>query len=348
MTITDFEQRRNKILGTIVEAYVATATPVSSAFIAKRLRSSLSPATIRHIMGELEQAGFLEQPHTSAGRVPTDRGYRYYVDSIMDIQRLSPEEQRQIQADVEPKEMDVERLFEQADVVLAQLTHQVAFLIAPTVKQSIVRQIELVPLGINRVLCVLIGREEMVATHIVEIEEPITHDETIALARFINSELVGIPFSDLLSSLERRLLAETDSFYHLVKRSLFILQHALSTQPNERLLLEGTSYVIAQPEFRRDPQKAHDLVRQLEDQEELLKGLRSELIGEGIQIRIGHEMPFQTLDECSALMVPFVVGEELLGGIGVIGPKRMDYSRSSALVDATARALTQTLNQWVS
>lgn len=348
MTLTDFEQRKSKILGTIVEAYVASATPVGSQFIAKRLRSSLSPATIRHIMGELEHEGYLEQPHISAGRVPTDRGYRYYVDSIMGTQQLTQDELQQIQALVEQEEMDVERLFEQADIMLAQLTQQAAFLIAPTIKQSIVRQIELVPLGGKRLLCVLIGREEMVATQVVEVENSISHDEAIALVRFINSELVGIPFNDLLDSLERRLLTETDSFYHLVKRSLVILQHALSMQPNERLLVEGTSYVISQPEFLRNPQKARDLLRQLEDQEELLQGLRSELTGEGVHVRIGHEIPLQTLDECSVLIAPFVIGEEALGGIGVIGPKRMDYSRASALVEATVQAVTQTINQWVS
>src|SRR3989338_7444504 len=112
MNVTDFKQRRNRILETIIEAYVSSALPVGSELIARKLRSSLSPATIRNIMVELEEAGFLEQPHTSAGRVPTDRGYRFYVDAIMDVRRLTPEQVRQIEALVGPEELEVVRLLE--------------------------------------------------------------------------------------------------------------------------------------------------------------------------------------------------------------------------------------------
>ena len=213
MNVTHFEQRRNRILESIIEAYVSTASPVGSALISRKMRSSLSPATIRNVMVELEEAGLLEQPHTSAGRVPTDQGYRFYVDSVMDARRLGPEQLQQMERVIAPGDAELEQFLEHASAALAALTQQAAFVIAPTVKQSTVRQIELVPLSVRKLLCVLVGHEAIFASHVVEIEEPMSRDEAAALVRFLNTELVGVPFSELIGSLQRRLLAEHDSFY---------------------------------------------------------------------------------------------------------------------------------------
>ena len=346
MTVSDYGQRRNKILEAIIEAYVSTASPIGSELIAKRLRSSLSSATIRNVMVELEAAGLLEQPHTSAGRVPTDRGYRLYVDSLMNVRWLLPEQIRQIQQAVHLEELEVEQCLERASDVLAELSQQAAFVIAPTVKQSTVRQIELVQLSTRKLLCVLIAnQEEMFASHVVELEEPMTREEALALVHFINSQLAGVPFSDVIESLERRLLAETDSFYHLVKRSLNILQDALSTEPNERVYLEGTSYVVAQPEFRRDARKAHQLLRGLEAQERLVDQMRRDLGAERLHVLIGGELHLAGCEGCSTIAAPLTVGGRVVGAVGVLGPKRMDYPRLSALVDGMARSLTELLTR---
>ncbi len=347
MSVSDFEQRRNSILQVIVEAYVSTASPVGSEMISRKLRPAVSSATIRNVMVELEREGLLEQPHTSAGRVPTDRGYRFYVDAVMETRHLPPEEQRQLVALIEPEEIDADQLLERASGALAELSQQAAFVVAPTVKQSTVKQIELVPLSVRKILCVLIANEEMVASHVVEIIEPMSRDETTALARFINTELVGLPFNTLLQSLERRLLAESDSFYYLVKRSLSILQHALSTEPDERLFVEGASYLVSQPEFLKNPRKAHALLKQLESEEPLLRCLRPDLSVAGIHIRIGHEAPLTGFEDCSLVTAPFAIGDEVAGGVGVLGPTRMDYRSMRAFVEAAAAAVTDVLTRWM-
>ena len=344
MIVTNSEQRRNRILEIIIEAHVATASPVGSELVSRKLRSSLSPATIRNIMVELEGAGFLEQPHTSAGRVPTERGYRFYVDTVMDARHLAPDEVRRIVALIRPAELDVDRLLERASVTLAELTQQAAFVVAPTVKHSTVLQIELVPLSVKKLLCVLIAPEEMIASHVVEMDEPISRDEAAALVRFLNTELVGLPFHDLLESLERRMLAESDSFYHLVKRSLAILQHALATEPDERLFMEGTSYVVSQPEFSSHPRRAHELLKGLDAQQAVfLERVRQDLAAEGVRVRIGHEVQVPGLEECSCLTAPFAIGEEVVGVVGILGPQRMDYPRLTALVEGMARSMTALL-----
>ncbi len=346
MNISDFQTRRKRILELVVEAYISTATPVGSEFVAKKLRSTLSSATIRHIMVELSKEGLLEQPHTSAGRVPTDQGYRFYVDAVMDSRSLPAEQQRQIESLIHPVELDVAALLGRAGAALAELTQQAAFVMAPTVKHSTVKQIELVPLSVRKLLCVMVANEEIIASHVVEIEEPMSRDEAAALGRFLNTELVGLPFGDLLGSLERRMLGESDSFYHLVKRSLNILKHALSTEPSERLLLEGMSYVVSQPEFSRDPRQAHQLLKGLDDQEPLLQRLREDLAGDGVSVRIGRELNVPGLEQCSYVAVPFAVGEDTIGGIGVLGPTRMDYPRMRAMVEGVGRSISSWLTRW--
>ncbi len=346
MSVSDFEQRRNKILEIIIEAYVSTAVPVGSELVAKKLRSSLSSATIRNAMVKLSQEGYLEQPHTSAGRVPTDRGYRFYVDAVMERRAVPAEDVRRMAQLIEPAEPDVAVLLERASEVLSGLTQQAAFVVAPTMKHSTVKQIELVPLSVRKLLCVLIANEEMVAAHIVEIEEPMSRDEAVALVRFLNTELVGLPFGELLTSLERRMLAEHDSFYHVIKRSLNILQHALSSEPNARLLLEGMSYVVSQPEFSRDPRKAHELMKGLDEEAALLERLRQDLGTEGVRVRIGREVQVPGLDACSTVTASFAVSEDIVGGVGVLGPVRMDYARMRALVEAMGRSVTDVLTRW--
>lgn len=346
MNVTDSEQRRNKILEIIIEAYVSTAVPVGSELVARKLRSSLSSATVRNTMVKLSQEGYLEQPHTSAGRVPTDLGYRFYVDAVMERRPVSAEDVRQLEQLIEPEEPDVDALLSRASDVLSGLTQQAAFVVAPTVKRSTVKQIELVHLSVRKLLCVLVANEEMIASHVVEIEEPMSRDEAIALARFLNTELVGLPVGDLLASLERRMLAENDSFYHLVKRSLNILKHALSSEPNARLLLEGMSYVVSQPEFSRDPRKAHEFMKGLDTDEPLLEHLRQDLGSDGVRVRIGREVQVPGLEACSTVTAPFAVGEDVVGGIGVLGPTRMDYPRMRVLAEAMGRSVTDILTRW--
>lgn len=364
--VNNFDQRRNDILEAVIETYINTASPVGSLLISRKMRKNLSSATIRNVMAELEGAGLLEQPHTSAGRVPTDRGYRYYVNSLMEVARLSPEESRRLAQIVSSRELDLDQLFERVSEVLAQLSHEAAFVVAPTVKHSTVKQIELLPLGLHRLLCVLVAQEAM-ASHVVDIEEPISRDEALSLAHFLNSELVGLSTQELLVSLERRLLAVNDSFYHLIKRALAILQTALATEPEEHFFMEGATYLFEQPEFLQSPRKAHELLRHLELRRELLERMRVELASlpvrehrprsggsgrqpgmtsERICVRIGREVDIDGLEDCSYVLAPFGVQHTVLGGVGVLGPKRMDYRRVRALVDGMAELMTDAMAQW--
>ena len=364
MNVTDFEQRRNKILEVVIEAYITTASPVGSALISRRIRPSLSPATIRNIMVELEESGFLEQPHTSAGRVPTDLGYRFYVNTLMEVVRVSAQEMSQLARLIHGEALELTRFFSRVCQALPDLSHQAAFVIAPTVKRSTIRQIELLPLGVHKLLCVLIGQEALIASHVVELKEPISRDEALSLAHFLNTELSGLPAQELVMSLERRLLAVNDSFYHLIKRSLGILQTALAVEPEEQWFLEGAAYLFEQPEFRREPEKVRLLLQCLAAPARLIAALRQDLEawtargrgvgragqlgpgGDATSIRIGQEVPVEGLDDVSYVLAPFVVNETTIGGVGVLGPRRMDYRRMCALVEGATELVEEELAHW--
>ena len=344
MAVTDFERRRNDILETIIEAYISTASPVGSELISHKMRQGLSSATIRNVMAELEKEGLLEQPHTSAGRVPTDRGYRVYVNSLKDTCRLTPDEAERLGQIAQLEGPELERFFEDVGQALSRLSRQATFVLAPTVRQSTIKQIELMPVGLRKLLCVLVGQEAIIASHVVEIEEPISRDEALSLAHFLNTELVGLPIAELLQSLERRLLAVNDSLYYLVKRSLTILELALATEPTEHFYVEGAAYLFEQPEFRKDPLKAHELLRQLELHQELVMRMRHDLLAQETTVRIGREVAIDGLSDCSYILAPFGIHQTVLGGIGVLGPRRMDYRRMRALVEGVAGLVTEALS----
>jgi heat-inducible transcriptional repressor len=183
----------------------------------------------------------------------------------------------------------------------------------------------------------------MVVSRVIEIEEPLSRDEALSLAHFLNTELAGLSAYELLASLERRLLAVSDSFYHLVKRSLQILQTALATEPEERFFLDGTAYLFEQPEFQRHPERVHELVRQLETQEALVQRLRADLETDGMRTRIGHELDLDGLEDCSYVLSPERLNAVVVGGVGVLGPRRMDYRRMRALTEGVTEILTSIL-----
>ena len=353
MSVSDLEQRRKEILGAVVEAYISTGMPVGSELISRKLRHTLSPATIRNVMANLEEEGLLEHPHTSAGRVPTDRGYRTYVNSLSKEMRLSQMENKQLLDAIHPGDTEPESLLSRVSSALSELSHQAGFVITPTVKGTTIQHIELMPLGVHKVLCVLVGQEPFLASHTIEVEEPITRDEVMSLVHFLNAEFTGLPVTELLALLERRLLAVNDSLYHVVKRSLDILQTALATEPDERLLLEGAAYLFEYPELHPTPQQSSELLRQLELRQELLARFRSDLtasveavqtgVTDGAVVRIGREVGIEGLEGCSYVIAPFALGRGAAGGVGVLGPRRMDYRRMRALVEGVAEVVTHLL-----
>jgi heat-inducible transcriptional repressor len=342
----DLESRRYQILFEIIETYIETGEPVGSQFIARRLHQRLSPATIRNVMHELEEAGMLDHPHTSAGRIPTERGYRLYVDQLRRQEQFRPPHRMQPAVPVENLHADeLVPMLQQACANLASWTQQAAFVLAPTIRQSRIKQIQLTLLSPNRVLCVLIATDGLIASHVIALDESLSEGALHAIVAFTNSELAGVPFEELLNELRRYVLVSDPTTHYLVKCSLELFEKALAIEPPNRLYVEGARYIMAQPEFQRDPQAMRDLLELFESEEALLQCLVEDLASGQMMVRIGGELSLGPLQECSCVLAPLKINQRVIGGLGIIGPKRMNYQRVNQAVETMSGHINAVLNR---
>ena len=344
MNVTDSKKRRSEVLFAVIKDYIDTASPVGSQAICQRYRFGVSSATIRNIMGELEEDGLIMQPHTSAGRVPTDRGYRYYVNALRQLM-LDPAETRRID-ELLMTAHDADAILDCAARLMAELTHQTAIALYPVLRRNVFKRLEAIPLDNKRLLCVLVTMEGVVRSIIIEMNEPATAEELQGLLRFVNSELVGMALEEIEGLLQRRILSQHDSFFYLLKRTLEILHLALEREQEEQAHLEGTSLMLAQPEFQ-DAQKTRVLLRLLETKHELVALLLEDLQRDGLVVRIGQETQRAEMTDCSVVTMSYRAHGHVVGGLGVLGPKRMEYPRVMATVDYVARRVSDLLTQMV-
>jgi heat-inducible transcriptional repressor len=329
-----YEDRRLEVLRAIVEDYVSTNEPVGSKSLADRHQLGVSPATIRNDMAVLEEEGYITQPHTSAGRIPTDKGYRLFVDRLATIKPMSPAERRAIQTFLDGA-VDLDDVVGRTVRLLAQLTRQVAVVQYPSLSRSAVRHLELVSLTASRLLLVLITDTGRVEQRSVEFPAPLTMDTVSSLRQAINSALVGHYLVDAAVEIES-LLGRIDPQLRPAMTTLSaVLLETLVERPEERLALAGTANLTRSTmDF---PGSIRPVLEALEEHMVLLK-----LIGEvespsTLRIRIGDENPVEDLRTTSVVSVGYGRGSTALAGLGVLGPTRMDYPGTIGAVRAVAR-----------
>jgi len=344
MSVTDLKSRSHRILEAIILAYTESATPVGSEFLWENYGFGVSPATIRNVMAQMEIQGLITHPHTSAGRVPTDRGYRYYVDLLMEPKRLRPEQESLIEGLSQSEIDDPEEFLSQAAHLLAELTKEAGVVLVPQLAHGSFRHLELIPVEPREVVGVLIATEGLVKHAILELEEPMDQDELDRIERFLNQELVGMPLGSVHSYLERRLLETTSSFFHLFKRATDLLSLGSFFQEEGSVILEGTSRIFEAPEFR-DMERTRDLLRALENQKELVEILRRDLAADEVKLHIGSENRGTSLTDCTIAAASYHLRGGVMGAIGVLGPTRMDYPRVTALIGRVAQAVSRAFGE---
>ncbi len=328
MVVSDSISRRNKILEIVVDSYVSTAIPVGSLAVSKKIRERLSPATIRNIMAELEDIGYISHPHTSAGRMPTDKGYRYYVDSIMETKQLTSDEKVFVEGILGQEADELEDLIKRAGKIISQLTGQASLVSFPCAKRRTFKRIELIPATKTKIYALLFTAQGLVKHSIFEVPEVFEESELSKVSKFLNEELDGLQLNDIAGHMLRKVLGESDPFQYLFKEAseLLNLSHILD-ESEERFLLEGAHHIIEQPEFR-EAEKVMGLLKALEGEEEILDIMEQGLNEEKASIHIGAENLFDDIKDCSIVMSNYRIGNQNIGSIGVIGPTRMDYSRA--------------------
>ncbi len=342
--VTDVSERMKKIMGAVVDDYIQTAEPVGSKLVSKRLDLGLSPATIRNIMSELEELGFLFQPHTSAGRVPTEKGLRFYVDYLLDVHELNEEERETIRSKYLGSQVEAEDLFRETSRILSSSSRHLGVVWAPKTSLVVLQHIEFVRLKRHWVMAILVSPTGLVYHRIVEVEEDFSQSELDHLSDHMNEFLSGLTLQQAKELLIEQMKEEKSIYDRLFDQAVRLVQAALSLDDEADVFIEGRTNIINEPDFGNISIMT-DLFRAFEEKATLVRLLDKCMNPNGIRISIGSESEVQEMETCSLVTSTYSCRGEVLGALGVIGPRRMNYSRVIPLVDYTARLLTEILDE---
>lgn len=337
-------RREQEILTAIIETYISTGEPVGSRTLARSNREGLSAATIRNVMADLADAGLLEQPHTSAGRVPSIEGYRYYVEKMTGSTRLSPEQEQNIQQ-VFHGTADVQDFLERTSHVLSLVSHGVGVAIATTGPKNALEHVHFQRLGDHKVLAVVVTGTGLVRDRVVRVEHELTQPELDLCARYLNDNFRGWTMEAIQRELERRLEEERSEYDKLLKSiEQLYKQGALDDASVPDIFVEGTANLVVK---EQDAERLRHLLKTLEEKQRIVELLTAYLDTrqEAVRVVIGLEEAMPDLSNFVLIGAPARSGEQVLGRLAVIGPTRMDYQHTITAVSYIARLFDKVLNE---
>jgi len=342
----ELDRREREILRALVQDYIQTGEPVASQPLLARHELECSPATIRSVMADLEALGFLEKPHASSGRIPTARGYRLYVDTLLKVRPPSAQDRDRIER-LAHDAPDVSSLLEGTADLLHALSHHAGVVTTPRPKADPVRQIEFVRLRENRVLAVFVSAAGIVTNKLVQLEFPLEPSELEQAANYLNEKLKALGDEPELAAVRERILSEMradqSALHDLLQKALSLAEQALPALPRENVLVDGEESFLDAPEFT-DVKKARALLRAFAEKDRILRVLDRVLTSEEVQIFIGAESEFASVPDVSVIAAPYGLNDRVLGTLAVVGPTRMNYARVIPLVDLTARHISRALS----
>jgi heat-inducible transcriptional repressor len=340
----ELDERAKEVLKAVVKEFITKGEPVGSSSLTRKGEFEVSPATMRNVLSELEELGYLEKPHTSAGRVPTDRGYRFFVDSLLQLREPGQREQLLIQQGLTANAGVEERLTE-ASKVLHQLTQHASVVITPRPSTLVVTRIELVRLREDRVLAILVGGAGQVQNKLLSVDFALSADELVAAANFLNELFAqGTSLDDVRGRILQELDGERAQYDALVQKALRLGAQATELNHNERVLIEGQGTFLESREFAEDVRRMRALFKALDDKHKLLALLDRVQRGREMRIFIGAESEFSAQGDVTVIASPYGSKDAVFGAVGVIGPTRLDYQRVIPLVDFTAQVLSRALD----
>jgi len=339
----ELDERAKEVLKVVVQEFISKGDPVGSSQLTARGDFEVSPATMRAVLADLEELGYLEKPHTSAGRVPTDAGYRFFVDTLVQLRQPLEADRKAIEAGLSHPQA-VENRIEMASKMLNQLSHHAAVVLAPRPSQLVVQRVEFVRLRDARVLAVLVGPGGQVQNKLFDVDFVVDPLELVQAANYLNELFKsGVPLEDVRGKILGELESERAQYDQLVAKALKLGVKATDVSSTEQVLIEGASTFLEQPGFAEDVKRMRALFKALDDKHKLLQVLDRVQRARELQIFIGAESDFSSQGEVSVIASPYGRGEQVLGTVGVIGPTRMNYQRVIPLVNFTASALSRAL-----
>jgi heat-inducible transcriptional repressor len=336
-------ERRAEILRAIVSHYVGSGEPVGSKTIVDRFEIDASSATVRHEMSALEDAGYIYQPHTSAGRVPTDAGYRYFVDAWASNRRLPAAESRRVQRFFGEPRWELEEALRQTASLLSRLTDHAAVVFAPALERSLIRHVELVGLAEGRAMLVVVTDTGRVENHVVGISEAMDDVQLGEAAAMLTKLVVGRPLEQAPGIVEANLGRLPLELKATIAAAAGVLSDAISTGEAKRLFLDGTSTIVDEAKFS-DLETVRQVVSALEHRRLLLEVLAEALSVGSVSVRIGSENELEEMQVCTVITAPYGTGEASVGSLGIVGPTRMDYQRTIPAVYEVATYLGRMLS----
>ncbi len=353
MQTSELTQREKNILRYIIQQFILTAAPVGSRNITKKYEIGLSPASVRNIMSDLEDSGFIDHPHTSAGRIPTDKGYRVYVDYLMDLQRIKGSEKNLLNKELTAENLSQNDLIETTSRLLSRITNQLACVVYPDIESGVLTKLQLVLVSSKRLLVVLSIASGLLKTITLELQYEIEDKFIDPVQSLLNEKLSGLKLIEIRETFAERISSHNDlidnPLLKAISSSLDRIFRDASTK--EKVVVSGGRNLVKQPEFE-NPGKFESILELIEDKDIIVHILdKPSPVSENsipktvdVNVAIGTELDSKNLEDYSVVIKEYKIGK-VNGKLGIIGPKRMDYSKIIAIVDYTSKLLTEVLNK---
>lgn len=339
----EFLERNKRVLQAVIDSYIASGLPVGSTVLVKKYDFGVSSATLRNIMAELEELGYLTHPHTSAGRIPTDLGYRYYIDSLISIEKDADDFGDQLRNAPPLHGDDLHELMEEASRFLASLSQCAGVVVAPSEPEVNYKHIEFIRLRGSQVLIIFVTSSGIVQNKLIELDESIRQQDLNQFSAYLVDELAHRTLSEIRQRLIEKLREDKLVFAKLMEETVRASQE-VQDRENEMVYIGGASQMLENPDFAT-VDKMRALFKAFEDKYKLLRLLDRSAAAAGIKVFIGSENPYFEMQGCSMVVSGYKAGANVVGTLGVIGPTRMKYKEVIQVVDYTAKLLSKLLGE---
>ena len=340
------DERKIKVLCAVIDSYIREAEPVGSRTISKEYDLGISSATIRNEMSDLEELGYLSKPHTSSGRIPSDKAYRFYVNNIL--------RNNQIKIDVKKKEeikklliqqsKEIDELIHNSAKILSAITSYTALAMSPQIRNMKLKHIQLVSIDDNEILIILVGSSGIVKNIIFRTHEAVLEDQLERLSNFLNNKLKGFTVSEIERAIKYNILNEMYQYKSIIDKIIPIIVNSLEDYSDVEVYANGVTNIFDFPEYK-DANKAKTFISFIEDKEQLANLLLKSSLNSELEITIGSENVYDEIKDCSLVTTTYKIGDKIIGKIGVIGPTRMDYSMAISSIKLFSENLTEILER---
>ncbi len=348
MVMGFLDERSKQILYAVVQSYISKLEPVGSKFVTRKYSFGFSPATVRNIMADLDDLGFLSQPHTSAGRVPTDKGYRFYVDSLPDSNVISEDNELmgeficQLTKRLENIRSDINSMFLEVTNSLSMMSNYIGVVTPPKPEKTTFNRIDFIRYKGDKVVTILLTEEGVIKNKILSVDSRFTQEDLNRIAEYLNSECLGHTIDEIKNMLIKKAHGEKAVWDKLIARAIKIYEQAISFSGDD-VYVSGLYEMMNLPDFS-EISKIREISRAIKDKHIILKLLDEFSDSEGVQVFIGNENPVEELKNLSVVASTYREKDRPMGVIALIGPTRMDYSRAIYMVDTIARCISRTFD----